>query len=62
MCFNIVNLSPSGHEKSQLPFKVEITPKVLVLLCFIGVCLFSGDFHMIGTMYHNYHCSVLITL
>ena len=30
---------------SQLPLKVEITPKVLVLLCFIGVCLFSGDFH-----------------
>ena len=27
-------------EMSQLPFKVEITPQVLVLLCFIGVCLF----------------------
>ena len=30
---------------SQLPFKVEITPDVLVLLCLIGICLFSGDFH-----------------
>ena len=30
---------------SQLPFNVEITPQVLVLLCFIGVCLFLGDFH-----------------
>ena len=29
---------------SQLPFKVEITPQVLVLLCLIGVCLFLGDF------------------
>ena len=29
---------------SQLPFKVEITPQVLVLLCLIGICLFFGDF------------------
>ena len=29
---------------SQLPFKVEITPQVLVILCFIGICLFLGDF------------------
>ena len=29
---------------SQPPFKVEITPQVLVLLCLIGICLFLGDF------------------
>ena len=32
-------------EVSQLPFKVEISPQVLVLLCFMGVCLFCGNFH-----------------
>ena len=31
-------------EMSQQPFKVEITPHVLILLCLIGVCLFLGDF------------------
>ena len=29
---------------SQLPFKVEITPQVLVLLCLIGIYLFLGNF------------------
>ena len=29
---------------SQLPFKVEITPQVLVLLCSFGLYLFLGDF------------------
>ena len=31
-------------EMSQPPFKVEITPEVLVLLGSFGVCLFLGDF------------------
>ena len=30
---------------SQPPFKVEISSKVLVLLCFIGICLFFYNFH-----------------
>ena len=46
MCLNVVNLIPSGLGKClNQPFKVEITPQVLVLLCFIGVCLFLGDFY-----------------
>ena len=32
-------------DASQPPFKVEISPKVLVLLCFIGICLFFNNFH-----------------
>ena len=30
---------------SQPPFKVEISPRVTVLLRFIGVCLFFSNFH-----------------
>ena len=32
-------------DASELPFKVEISPKVVGLLCFVGIYLFSGIFH-----------------
>ena len=30
---------------SQPPSKVEISPKVFILMCFICVCLFFSDFN-----------------
>ena len=31
-------------DASQLPFKVEISPQVTKLLCYLAVCLFLGIF------------------
>ena len=45
VCAFLESVNIWSGDASQPPFRVEISPKVIKLLCFIGVCLFFSNFH-----------------